>query len=260
MELQHNNNTTEKILTAIESKQVKPRPKWHFIVRNIVLWIPGLITTFLGAYTVAGVLYGILHAHLENRLYADYSGQVVFIVIIPILWVLSFALFCLITISLLRKTNTGYRHTAVQLLSISVASSIIIGILFYTFTSASLAGPGMLYRYPTQHQQESIWNNPDNGRISGVITTVNGANITVADFNGSIWHIDASAIPANDKRIVQQRNAIRVVGVETADHIFTACRVLEWELFPIQQAAASMPFTLHKQPISCDILLAHYHQ
>jgi hypothetical protein len=149
--MEQTTNTTEKILTAIESQRVTPRPEWYFTVRNTLLWTPGIITTLLGAYTVAGILYGVLHAH-PNPLFL--------IAIIPLLWVISFMLFSLISSSLLRKTHTGYRHTTLQLLLISVACSIIIGILFYAVTQdADDNRMKTYYRYPTEHQDDFIERN-----------------------------------------------------------------------------------------------------
>ena len=105
--MEETTNTTERIIAYIDQQKVTPRPKWYFVLRNSALWIPGIITTLLGAYTIAGVLYGILHAHWENRQYVQYSGTLVFIAIIPLLWVISFVLFLLITLSLLRKIIPG---------------------------------------------------------------------------------------------------------------------------------------------------------
>jgi len=144
--MEHTINTTEKILAAIETKQVIPRPKWYFVVRNTLLWIPGVITTLLGAYTVAGLLYGVLHSH-PNALFL--------VAAIPLLWVISFMLFSIIGLSLLRHTHSGYRHTTLQLLLVSVASSIIIGILFYAVTQDTIDNKvKTYYRYPTQHEEE----------------------------------------------------------------------------------------------------------
>ena len=143
--MEQTHNTTEKILAAIENKRVTPRPKAYFVVRNSVLWIPGIVTTVLGAYTVAGVLYGVIHPHWENITYFT----------VPLLWVVSFVLFSIITSSLIRRTNSGYRHTAVQLLSISVATSIILGIVIYTLTQDSLDNKvNTYYRYPAQQFNE----------------------------------------------------------------------------------------------------------
>jgi hypothetical protein len=64
--MEPNNNTTEKILAAIETQKVTPRPKWYFVLRNSTLWLPGIVTTLLGAYTVAGLVYGILHTHIDQ--------------------------------------------------------------------------------------------------------------------------------------------------------------------------------------------------
>jgi hypothetical protein len=148
-------NTTEKILSAIETQQVTPRPKWHFVLRNSILWIPGVVTTLLGAYTMAGILYGVLHNPWQHHGMEHYASPIFITAAIPLLWVVSFGLFCLVTISLLRRTHTGYKHTAVQLLLVSVASSIILGILFYALTQDSVDNHvNTYYRYPTQHQQD----------------------------------------------------------------------------------------------------------
>lgn len=149
-------NTTKHILSAIEEKQVTPRSKWYFIIRNTILWVPGVVTTMLGAYTVAGVIYGIMHVEVVHGRYIESGGNPLFYVAtIPLLWVASFGVFSLASIALMRKTYTGYRHTTLQLLSISAAGSVVIGILFYAITQD--ANDNMFrtyYRYPTQHQGE----------------------------------------------------------------------------------------------------------
>ncbi|MEO5645896.1 MAG: hypothetical protein ABIO57_02405 [Candidatus Paceibacterota bacterium] len=148
-------NTTKNILSAIETQRVVPRSKWYFVLRNSVLWVPGAVTTLLGAYTIAGVLYGVLHIHLIQGKYSESANPTFMFAAIPLLWVVSFGLFSIVSISLLRKTYAGYRHTTLQLLLISVASSIVIGILFYAITQDT--NDNMVrtyYRYPTQHQEE----------------------------------------------------------------------------------------------------------
>jgi hypothetical protein len=150
-------NTTEKILAAIETKKVKPRPKWYFALRNSTLWLPGIITTLLGAYTVAGLLYGVIHEHLTDPMYKDFSNPLFIAAAVPLLWVMSFLLFSTVSTSLLRKTHCGYRHTTLQILLVSVASSIILGILFYAITQDTIDNQvRTYYRYPTQHQREYI--------------------------------------------------------------------------------------------------------
>jgi hypothetical protein len=144
--MEQHNNTTEKIIAAIDKQKVTPRPRAYFILRNAILWIPGILTTLLGAYTVAGILYGIIHPHWENRTYFA----------IPLLWVVSFCLFSIVTISLIRKTtSSGYRHSAEQLLLISVTVSVALGVVIYALTQDSLDNRmKTYYRYPTQQFYE----------------------------------------------------------------------------------------------------------
>lgn len=251
-------NTTEKIIAAIDRKKVTPRPKWYFALRNTALWIPGIITTLLGAYTVAGVLYGLLHAHWENRLYMQYSGPLVFIAIIPLLWVISFILFLFITLALLRKTNRGYRHTAMQLLLLSLTSSILIGILFYAVTASSTDGVETYYRHPTEQEQEQVWNNPDQGRISGIVTNISNNTVQITGFDGSLWNVTLDTTSTgNDQLLLHTGNAIRIVGIENSENTFVACRVLPWELFPevAAKSQALRPVHLPTKPSTCAELL-----
>ncbi|MDB5255064.1 MAG: protein of unknown function with transrane region [Candidatus Nomurabacteria bacterium] len=149
-------DTTKNILSAIQDKHVTPRSRWYFVLRNSILWVPGVVTTLLGAYTVAGVVYGIMHVEIvQGRVQSTGGNPLFYIATMPLLWVASFGLFSLVSIILLRKTHNGYRHTTLQLLSISVASSIVIGILFYAVTQDSDDNTvNTYYRYPTQHQKE----------------------------------------------------------------------------------------------------------
>ncbi len=252
------NNTTEKIIAAIDRKKVTPRPKWYFALRDTALWIPGIITTLLGAYTVAGVLYGLLHAHWENRLYVQYSGPLVFIAVIPLLWVISFVLFLFITLALLRKTNNGYRHTAMQLLLVSLTSSIVIGMLFYAVTASSVDGVETYYRHPTEQEQEHIWNNPDQGRISGIVTAISNNTIQISGFDGSVWNVTLDTVStAKDQILLHEGDAVRIVGIENTDDTFTACRILPWEFFPeiSPSNTALQPARLPARPSSCGELL-----
>lgn len=255
--MEPNSSTTEKILAAIETQHVKPRPKWYFVVRNILLWIPGVVTTLLGAYAVSGILYGVLHAHLfENRLYTSNTTRLASLVAIPILWIISFGIFSLITIAFLRRTDKGYRHPATQLLSLSLAGSVMIGILFYALTVSSLTGPGSFYRYPTQHQNQTIWNDPDEGRISGVIMDIQGDTLQLTDFHGVTWSVGTTDISADEIPLLKKSNAIRIVGVLTGAHSFTACRVLQWELFP-SETSTDQIYRVPKATLSCKTLLSH---
>jgi hypothetical protein len=138
-------NTTEKILAAIESKQIIPRPKAYFMVRNSVLWVPGIITTTLGGYTIAGAVYGIIHPHWQNANYFT----------VPLLWIISFILFSVVTTSLIRRTSSGYRHTVAQVLLISIGISIILGVGIYALTQDSLDNKiKTYYRYPAEQFYE----------------------------------------------------------------------------------------------------------
>lgn len=231
-------NQTQKILDQISEKHIVPRSRYYFLCRNSILWVPGIITTLIGAYTVAGILYGISHTNWTHWKYTEYSQLFFYIITLPFWWILSYIIFSFITIVMLRKTNTGYRHATSTLLGLSLTGSIISGILFYSFIEHNDTSQLAFYRQSTNDQQERLWFAPEHGRIAGKVHARSATSFTVIDIRGNEWLIKGEQLYPQDLASVQNDMNIRIIGIPESENSIIACHILEWR-FPLDARVLS---------------------
>lgn len=229
----HNTFETSKILEVIQKEHIRPRPRWYWIMRRILLWVPGVITTFLGAYAIAGILFALTHIDWETHVYTQLSASSFLFTMLPLLWIVSFGVFSLLSIYLLRQTSDGYKHKTRNLLMGSALGSVVIGILFYNAAEAFNLQSLSAYHYPTQKAQERIWYDPTQGRIAGQIKSIDEKQHTVIllDITGKHWIVDTAqlATPITKEVIA---TPIRIVGIAPKKNTLIACYLLPWD-FPL---------------------------
>jgi hypothetical protein len=230
------------ILDKIEKEKIKPKARWYFVAEHTALWIPGVIVTALGAASVAGIVYAVVHSGFE---YSDfiYKTKIDFIIAAaPLLWILSFSLFSSIIVKTLRSTHMGYRLSAKKILLTSFGVSVVIGVCGYvideTFETNSLI------RYPVHLREEQVWTSPQEGRITGLIEKKYGTDIVIRDKNNMLWTVDMSGFGSTTFAFVEEGKSIRIIGTSTHDfneteenindenkeYIFVACAVFPWEI------------------------------
>lgn len=59
----------DSILADIQSKNIRPRPRWQYIILHAGLWITGIITIILGSFACA---YMIFEFSLPQRAYLQW--------------------------------------------------------------------------------------------------------------------------------------------------------------------------------------------
>lgn len=258
---------SQKILAEIAREGIVPRPKWYWEARNRALWIPGILTTLFGAYTLSGILYWLSHGEWENYTYTRYSAARYALMSAPIAWVICFGLFSLLTIYMVKRTTTGYRLRRRNILLGSLFGSIVIGMLFYNAAERLQSQPLTGYHTPTTRNQLRLWQNPQEGRILGSITEVheNEGTLTLVDVEGSTWTIETRELLMMPPPGVWEQKNIRVVGIVPKGMYMTACYILPWNfsleepkkrLFEKMKAAQEELFELEKEAQTCRDLFA----
>ena len=136
---------SEEIMTELASRDVRPRPRWHFLIRRSVFWSLAIASVLIGATALSIAFYiffdreglplGLL---LESPLEEVLEGA-------PLLWLLIFSLFVLSAYLGIRHTKNGYRYetlkVAVLLLGVTAALGLALSAVdfgsamhYYLFT------------------------------------------------------------------------------------------------------------------------------
>lgn len=123
-------DTLEK---EIEARGMTPRPRWHFLLKRSVFWSLAVLSVFFGAiaYSVADYVFfdnegqsmaTLIESPLEGILQS-----------IPIVWLIVFGLFCVVTYAGLRLTRSGYKYRTAKVVLAVLALTIGLGLILNLF-------------------------------------------------------------------------------------------------------------------------------
>ncbi len=182
---------SQDILAKIEEQHLEPRPRWQFFLVRSLWWMMAIITTTFGGIAFATVLF-FLREH-EWGWVIRQSGAFGVLRAIPLLWLLIFALFALLTVYDVRATRRGYRYqTWVIVGGMLLASGMLGGVVYasgfeaysHDFLQARVAAYRALAPDPAL-----MWQAPQQGRFIGVVSATSSEGFVLRDQVG-----DARAI------------------------------------------------------------------
>ena len=121
----------EKLKKNIEEKQICPKSKMVCFWSEFLVWISGIIFVVLGALDLATLFAAI--REMEWMDYAKESTGMVSMIFmsIPILWIVLFTLFIIVSYKFYKNTKKGYKYCFWKILSITIILTIILGAVFY---------------------------------------------------------------------------------------------------------------------------------
>ncbi|MBP9817888.1 hypothetical protein KBC75_04035 [Candidatus Shapirobacteria bacterium] len=209
-------NISDKALELINQQQLKPIPKWEFVVKNWGLWLGFIVSLGLLVLGVGISWFGLV----DN-------------IITPYLWVF-IALFFLGTAFLLfEKTKKAYRFQKWQVISLILIVGLITGGIIFRVGLASRIDRNLESRSNFYRQMVPmrlvVWNNPKQGYLSGEILSLNSANnFQIKDFNNKVWTISGQnpLIRGRVQMIVGEE--IKLIGSQTGVNSFFVDEVRPW--------------------------------
>lgn len=116
-------NFNEKIINRIREKNIFPKPKIFFILKNISFWFFSILSILIGAISFATILHNISD---KKELFQNFSY-------LPIFWIFILIIFLIISINNYRKTNNFYKYNIYFIFIIIIIFSFILGVLMFSF-------------------------------------------------------------------------------------------------------------------------------
>lgn len=230
------NPLVQKILDRIDHERVAPSPRWRFRVRNYTMWALWALTVIVGAVAVSILLY--VSAHIGFSLYeATHPTWLSFLVdMLPYLWIFVFALMTFLAYWNYRCTKCGYRYSLWQVLTSSIAFSILGGAMLYMFGFAhqidSQLGESMPMYPSLEDVEERLWQNPEEGRMLGVYVSplAEDDHVTFRDLRDRRWTLNTVFLMQSDLETLFSGTRVRVLGVVATSSglYFYGCGVFPW--------------------------------
>jgi len=218
--------TSQIILDKINKEKIKPKAKWYFVAEHIALWIPGVLITFIGAVSVAGILYAVTHTGWDLREFIYPTKTDFILAILPSVWIIAFVFFGSIIVKALRATHDGYRFSIKTMLIGSVMTSFVLGVFIF-FMDDTLQADSII-RYPVRMREQQVWSSVQNGRLAGFVEEIKDETLMVRDKDDIVWAIDISSLGSTTLPFIGKGESVRFIGTSTDDHVFVACAISPW--------------------------------
>jgi len=207
---------SDKALKLINNKQIKPIPKWEFVVKSLGLWLEFIICLILLVLGIGITWFGLV----DN-------------IIIPYLWLFIAVVFLILSFLLFEKTKKAYRFQRWQVIALIVVVGITIGGVIFKMGLAGKADRHFESRFGFYRKivpmKMIVWNNPMQGYLSGEITFITDTNnFKIKDFNGNIWTIISQNPIIRSKVKMLVGEEIKLIGTKTGNNSFAAQEVRPW--------------------------------
>ncbi len=227
------------VMSRIECGEVCPRSKTFFQTRECLVWLLWLVSVVVGALAVAVTLFVV--SYRQYGLYeATHDNFFTFMVdVLPFLWIVVFGLMVLIGMYELRHTKRGYRYPLWQIFGSSVVLSLAGGSALQLFglgyATDHVLGQHMNMYNSQEKIEEKMWQDPDDGRLTGKQDRPLMPPATTVDFTdirGELWHIDISDLSESEVDLLAQERTVRLIGVLKNEEamLFHGCGVFPWTL------------------------------
>lgn len=120
-------DTSKKVIDEIREKNIKPRSKRYFVIKNIAVWTALLVSVILGAVSISIEEVVVENSSNSYSYIGAYHGIVNWV---SFLWLFSTLLFMALAYLNVRSTSEGYRYRAVWVVIGILLAFITLGVLF----------------------------------------------------------------------------------------------------------------------------------
>lgn len=221
------NNISNKIIELITKNKIRPRSRWQFILKDILLWTSSIFALLLSAVSVSVMIFIINNINTGFRPDSQENSLRILLVSLPYFWIIFLSAFIYIVYRQVRHTKKGYLYPLGKIIVISVIFSIMTGFIFTQLGWAESLDEELSYRAPLYSQmnpQIYFWSQPEEGRLAGLVIKSDGDTWSLIDKEGDIWEI--TFLHNSLVQQVPSNMPIRLIGEKIDNNKFLAYRIM----------------------------------
>lgn len=215
-------NFVDNVLQQIKEKNILPKAKWRFLVKNYLIWLLGALSLIFGAISTSLIFYMLNGSGHPMGPRFSGSFEAIFFVI-PFFWIICLVIFAFSVYYYIKHTKKGYKYSTKIIIILIITLSLFLGVLFNIFGLDRQIDDTLGRRAPFYDQvinpQIQYWSNPEAGRLTGlVIERESDFSYYLADREGEIWTI--MVLNKKDNGQVEIGRPIRALGELKEDSVF----------------------------------------
>jgi hypothetical protein len=239
----------ERVLTSITEHGITPKPTWHFLLHESVVWLVACSALVVGSVASALTIY-IASASRFMVHTIQFSSLEGLFEMVPLLWLMLFSCAVFYAIHAMRDTRRGYRLPITWLVVGAVGVSMGMGYVLYRMGVGILLDQYLLqtapYYQPITGYHPHHWMRPQEGVLAGTVTEVEGDMYSIRSLDGIEWKVRYATSSAAHCPLITQGvkpgMRVRVVGTSTQEGVYEAIEVCEF------RGRGSIPRQVHMVP------------
>jgi hypothetical protein len=232
---QSNNSTMDnstKLIEEIKEKQLKPLPRWRYVYKDTLLWTVFILSVLFGALAFSVILFVIQQVDFNIIGHMSNSWHELLLGLVPLIWIISLVIFLFIAIVSIKDSKKGYKFSALSLLGLGTALSILFGTLLFVIGGGKWlehAFASQVSQYESlQERKIKVWSMPEDGNLSGTILSAGDETFELEDFNGKSWMVDYKEADIVNAVEIMDGEKIKMTGNMTSDDTFKADKIRPW--------------------------------
>jgi hypothetical protein len=225
-------DNSEKLINKIREGNVRPLPRWRFIIKEALSWLIFSIAAAFGAVAFSVILFAMQQVDFNLLRHISHSGIELVLALMPVFWIVSLVIFLVAAIISIRNSRKGYKFTSPALLGICTALSILLGTLFFITGGGkwleNAFDTNISFYESINDRKVKLWSVPDEGFLSGTIVKVVGDSMILEDFSGKKWSIDIKNIDVVPSVKLESGEQIKIIGKMISGITFQAEKIRPW--------------------------------
>jgi len=225
-------DNSDKLIGKIKEKDLKPLPRWQFLMKDSIMWTLFIFSTLFGALAFSIILYAIQQVDFNLFGHMTHSGYELLLSLVPLIWIIFLIVSIFLIIISIKNSRKGYKFSPLTILGLGTALSILLGTLFFITGGGKWlehAFAQKITQYDSiEDRKIEVWSVPEDGTLSGKILSVTDESFELEDFKGKLWIVDfseADLVPAVE---LIDGEKIKMTGIMLSDNKFKADKIRPW--------------------------------
>ena len=218
---------SKNILSKIKEKKLLPKPRWRFLLKNIIVWGLGIFSLVLGALSTSLVFYILTNE--DPGINRDGNPLQALFFVIPFFWIICLGVFAVAVYFYIKHTKNGYKYSTKQIIGVIFAASLVLGAVLNLLGASRVIDDTLGESAPLYDRvlnpQLSYWSSPEQGRLTGlVVSQADTDAYYLVDRSKNVWVIMLA--DSKDSRKISLKHPVRLIGHMVGNNGFVVKEIL----------------------------------
>ena len=225
---------SDKVLEKIKEENIKPIPRWKFVLKNTAIWLFLIILLLLGATMTSLAIGDFIDGDWDIRPMLGLHLITFIFMTFPFIWVILGLVMIFLAYYDFKYLPKSYKVGSQKYLMIVLALVLSLGLGLYYIGGHNPIKKIINKNIPPlrewEQQRDMRWVNPNSGLLAGTIKEVDGKNLVLTDMLlNQEWQIDASQATVSPSVSLVPQEKVKMIGKMENDNKFVAKDIRPWK-------------------------------